>query len=194
MSAQNPGIAHAETLRWWQKWYPRHPRHPFFVVYTAFIALGVPLMGYLTGGFTVPFADVFVDAFELKLVIAAIWFAISHRFWMIHLEEIDMQMEKFGELGVMQSDQQRASVYHLYFAVIIAVCIWLIFAVLYLVTFRFRPPALWAGPSYGVVEVSLLAHTLWVSRAAQKLVWPLISTIQQAVASQLRREQPTATR
>jgi hypothetical protein len=193
MSNHNPMIANEQKLRWWKKWGFARVDHTFFKIYPLFIALGVPLMGYLKKGFEIPYGDIFVDAFEVKLIIAAIWFAISHLWWIIHIKEIDSQMENYGDLGVKKSDAQRASVFYLYFAVAIALLVWVAFIGLYIFTAKIRPPALWIGPSYGPVEIVLILHTLWISITTRRLIWPLITNFQQLVARVLRLEKPTST-
>jgi hypothetical protein len=207
MSAPNPGTEHTERLHWWQHWRQSdaddaaRENHPFFKfilrhfvsIYALAIALGVPSMGFIHGGFSIPYTQTYVDALELKFAIAAVWCAISHLFWMIQFEKIDTQMRLYGELGVQESDSQRSSMYYLYYAVFCAVGIWIAFAALFAFTGQYRPPAIWIGPTYGPVEIGLILHTWWVGSSSKKLVWPLISSIQQAVARQVRRGTPTST-
>jgi len=140
----------------------------------------------------VPFTDIVFSSYEIKATIAALWFAVSHVYWSIEMDETADQVEAHGLVNVQQSDYQRRTMYSLYFGALFAVFIWTIGFLWYVFTLAKLPEAEWLGPSYGLVEIGILLHTWLVGRSAIKSMYRMISSFQQALAGQMRRETKAA--
>jgi len=156
--------------------------------YALIVALGLPLMGWLVGDVRVPFTQFVISSFDIKLTIAAVWIALAHEYWALELDEIRAQIQANNLLDVEESDYQRSTMQSLYWGVAFAAAVWVAFAIVFVVTLFALSKPLWYGPSYGLIELAVGLHTLWVGRRVIKRVYPLISIIQQALAGQLRRE------
>lgn len=159
-------------------------------VYAIIVAIVVPLEAWLIQDFTV------------KVVLAAIWLAFTHEYWAIELDEIRAQLKEHGLLNVEESDYQRSTMQSLYWGVGFAGVLWLVVLIGHLVAnwsgdWWARSSLLWnavrATPLYyGIVELAILVHTLYVGRRVIKRVYPMISQYQQALAFQMRRETKAA--
>lgn len=181
-------------------------------IWMLIVAIGLPLMGWLVRDFTLPSTTIVITSYETKITIAALWFAFTHYYWPLELDEIRAQIKEYGLLDVEESDYQRSTMQSLYYGIVGAVVVWVVVLAIHITVF-FVPvffmsqwpgegwlDGLWAMTEfvlwswyttpvfYGLVEVAILYHTFKVGRGSIASIWPLISIIQQALASQMRRE------
>ena len=213
-TAEGPATPAKPRFWRWAYWhgYPRYASEPgepgtFWRRYDAqlyglVVAIGVPLVGLLVQDFTVPFTSIIVSSFEVKVTLAAAWFAMTHAYWTWELDEIRVQIKKYGLLDVEESDCQRRTMMSLYYGVIAAGIIWVVVFAIHITTYIFRD---WTGNLgdlflflvwswyttpvfYGIVELAILYHTYRVGAGSIGKIYPLITIIQQALAGQLRRE------
>lgn len=158
-------------------------------MYGLAVALGVPLMGWLItdvywqGG--LKFSS---TGYAVKVTIAAIWFAVTHAYWPIEVGEITDQVEANGLINVRESDNQRRTMYSLYFGVLFALGVWIVCLLWHVFSLLNLPEARWVGPVYGPVEIGILLHTWRVGRSTTSSLYGMISSFQQALAGQMRRE------
>ena len=128
--------------------------------------------------------------YAVKVTIAAIWFAFSHVYWSTEMDETADQVEANSLLNVRQSDYQRRTMYSLYAGVIVALVIWAGCLLWYIFSLLNLPEARWWGPRYGIIEFAILLHTWLVGRSSIGSLYRMISSWQQALAGQMRRETP----
>lgn len=135
-------------------------------LYGALVGLGVPAMGF------------FIEDHIAKLIVAAALFGLTPFYWFLELAEIRAQIHMHGLLSAEETSHQRQTMYWPVYGIILAVVIW-----------GFGIVGKWSGPSYGIAEWVILAHTAIVSWSVIHIMFPLIDNYLQATSGQRRFEE-----
>ncbi|MCE9541420.1 hypothetical protein K8R03_02570 [Candidatus Kaiserbacteria bacterium] len=147
-------------------------------LYAAAIAVGVPILGYVLPG----------DGYA-KTAIYAVFLALTHLYWYIELKEIIIQVKVFNSLKQEESDHQRGEMRSLYWGTLVAVLAWAFPATVYLATWKWAEKPVWMGPTYGIADILIIAHTAVIGAIAINALSAIISIIQESLATQRRLEE-----
>lgn len=147
-------------------------------LYAVIIALGVPALGYLLPYDNLP-----------KLWIYFVFLMLTSAFWITEIFEINFQVDTLKELDGDASDRQRSELQSLYWGVLVAVLFAAFPLFIYGTMWWLIGEGKWFGPRYGVADVLMLVHTYLVGKYAIKVLYRLITNIQNMLARIRRLEQ-----
>ncbi len=115
--------------------------------------LDAPMYGICLG-IGVPCLAVFFPDFTTKVVLAAIFFAVTHEYWVIEFTELRLQMKIDREIDISKLNAQKNSIILSFIGGLgVAAALWLLRIV-----------------SYGPVEVAIIAHSIYVAFRSYNLI------------------------
>jgi len=165
LQTPEPNRRHFHLPRWESEHMWRRGAKLDSPIYFFLVAFGVPLMSY------------FITDVNYKAVIAMTWFAITHAYWVLEIQEMIVPVLRSNIVREENAAAQIASMQFLKnWGAQGAIVIWAFFLIGYVMFYwphadwqsnvRFAFESLFATRpvSYGLIEWLIIAHTFLVSR------------------------------